>query len=213
MYKSNNVEKATETQNRAIKAGMFLSLPAAFGIILLAEPIIHIIYERGAFTGEDTTKTALAISAFALGLPAFVISKIMTPIFYAHHDTKTPLKITVYSLTLNTVINVILMIPFGHVGIALGSSIASWYNVWLLKVHTNKKHEFSIPLSVITFSFKVLLCCAFMSLVILAIRYNFENYFYDNSALTKVMMLLGSIILGASSFFGLSAILKLHRII
>lgn len=211
MYKSNNSKEAALIQNKAIKAGMFLALPAAFGIILLAEPIIHVIYERGAFTRADTIKTAGAISAFALGLPAFILSKILTPIFYAHNDTKTPMKLTIYSLSVNTVLNIILMFPFGPIGIALGSSIAAWYNVYLLKVYTSRQHQFRLPLSVVTFCFKVCLSCAFMALIILGIRYNFESCFYAPSTLYKVSVLLGVITLGAGGYFAAIIILRLHK--
>ncbi|CAG2172373.1 unnamed protein product [Oppiella nova] len=143
IYKLNDLKQAVKIQNEAIKIGLLLSLPAAFGIIALADPIIHIIYERGEFSLEDRVKTAEAISAFAIGLPAFILIKILTPIFYANQDTKTPLKITIYSLIINTLLNIILMIKFSHVGIALGSSIAAWYNAFLLYKYTKKHVIFS----------------------------------------------------------------------
>ncbi|KAJ6645064.1 putative lipid II flippase MurJ, partial [Pseudolycoriella hygida] len=159
----NNLERISTIQNNAIRVGLLLSLPAACGIIALSQPIIHVIYERGAFTIEDTVKTAETISVFALGLPAFIFTKILMPIFYANHDTKTPLKVTLYSLLVNAILNIILMIPFNHVGIALGSSIAAWYNV--------------------------LLACLIMLLVIYVIKSHYFNYYFSQFLWVKSSML------------------------
>ena len=73
-----------------------------------------------------------------------LIAKILTPIFYANGDTKTPMRITIWSLLVNTFLNIVLMIPFGHVGIAMGSSIAAWYNVWLLNKYAGNCGDFII---------------------------------------------------------------------
>jgi putative peptidoglycan lipid II flippase len=178
-YQMKDLIQVAKIQNNAIKFGLLLSLPAGFGIIVLSEPIIHIIYQHGAFTHQDMIKTAEAISAFSLGLPAFILTKILMPVFYANQDTKTPLKITLCSLMVNILLNIILMIPFDHVGIALGSSIAAWYNVWLLYKYT-KKHGYSfIDSELCFFCYKTLLSCIIMILVILIIKYFCSGYFYS----------------------------------
>lgn len=213
IYKINDIVQANLVQNKAIKIGLLLSLPAACGIIALSEPIIHIIYERGAFTSLDTIKTSTAISAFALGLPSFVLSKILTPIFYANGDTKTPLKITLFSLAVNTLLNVILMIPFDHVGIALGSSIAGWYNVWLLYSYAKKYKKINLYPSLKSFCLKVLFNCLIMTLVIILIKYFFFSYFYFGSTLVNILSLSFTVLIGMSIFLLLCSFFKLHRIL
>ncbi|WP_250311742.1 murein biosynthesis integral membrane protein MurJ [Rickettsia endosymbiont of Oedothorax gibbosus] len=214
-YQMNDLEKAAKIQNNAIKVGLLLSLPATFGIIVLSEPIIHIIYQRGAFTYADTIKTAEAISAFALGLPAFILAKILTPIFYANHDTKTPLKITLYSLTVNTILNIIMMRQFGHLGIALACSITAWYNVWLLYVHT-KKYGLSFidaklySFCIYTFCGKILLSCVIMTLVIWVIKHYYAQYYYAEFLLVKAFMLAATIIVGVATFFLMVFCFKLY---
>ncbi|MCC8417907.1 MAG: murein biosynthesis integral membrane protein MurJ [Rickettsia endosymbiont of Bryobia graminum] len=211
IYHLNDLKKITKIQNNAVKIGLLLSLPSAFGIIILSEPIIHIIYERGAFTPEDTVKTAQAISAFALGIPAFVLAKILTPIFYANHDTKTPLKITVYSLLANTILNIILMIPFGHIGIALGSSIAAWYNVWLLYIYTKKHGHFAIDSKLYLFCRKLLLSCTIMVVVILTIKYYCTPYYFSKFLLVKSSLLVMTILAGMIAYFLMIYYFRLYQ--
>ena len=210
IYQVNDLARASKLQNNAVKIGLLLSLPATFGIIALSEPIIHVIYERGAFTSEDTIKTAAAISAFALGLPAFILTKILLPILYAHQDTKTPLKITLYSLAANTVLNLLLMKPFGHVGIALGSSIAAWYNVWLLYNYTKKNNFFSIDSSFGSFLGKVFLSCILMTLVICIIQHYYNECFYSPHLFTKFITLGSTIVAGVVTFFSTAFLFKLY---
>ncbi|MCC8371671.1 MAG: murein biosynthesis integral membrane protein MurJ [Rickettsia endosymbiont of Pseudomimeciton antennatum] len=209
-YQMNDLEKAAKIQNNAIKVGLLLSLPVAFGIIVLSEPIIHIIYQRGAFTYDDTIKTAEAISAFSLGLPAFILSKILTPIFYANHDTKTPLKITLYSLTVNTILNIVMMRQFGHLGIALACSVTAWYNVWLLYTHTKKYGLSFIDSNLYSFCSKILLSCAIMVLVVWVIKYYYAEYYYTEFLLVKAFMLAATILAGAATFFLMVFYFKLY---
>lgn len=210
IYLLNDVARASKLQNNAIKVGLLLSLPASFGIIALSEPIIHVIYERGAFTSEDTIKTAAAISAFALGLPAFILTKILLPILYAHQDTKTPLKITLYSLAANTVLNILLMKPFGHVGIALGSSIAAWYNVWLLYSYTKKHGFFFVDSSLGSFLGKILLSCIAMTVVICLAQHYYHDHFYSPHLFIKFITLGSTILSGVVTFFLMVFLFKLY---
>ncbi|MFY9590005.1 murein biosynthesis integral membrane protein MurJ [Rickettsia endosymbiont of Halotydeus destructor] len=212
IYKSNDLKRAGEIQNNAIKVGLLLSLPATFGIIILSHPIIHIIYERGLFTAQNTTHTAEAISAFAFGLPAFILAKILMPIFYANGDTKTPLKITLYSLIVNTLLNIILMIPLKHIGIAVGSSIAAWYNLWLLYSYSKKQNKLYINSEVKIFCCKALANCFIMTLVIWLIKHHYQEYFYSEYLLVKIFALGGTILVGIAVFFGLAFLLKLWTI-
>ncbi len=211
IYKQNDYALASKTQNQAIKLGLLLSLPASFGIIGLSDSIIHVIYEHGAFTRADTIKTANAISVFAIGLPAFILSKILTPIFYANQDTKTPMRITIYSLIANTILNVLLMIVLGHVGIALGSSISAWFNVYLLYKNIDNNYKIIIDRDLKIFCFKTLLSCFFMYTIITLINHNNFYYFYHNSLIVKTIALASTIIVGAASFFAMAFCLKLKN--
>jgi len=131
-------EESFHSQNRALELAIFLSLPAAIALFVIAEPIITVMFERGKFSGADTIATFHALMAFSLGLPAFILVKIISPAFYANQDTKTPFKIATICIAVNFALNIILMFPLRHVGLALATSIASWVNV-LMMTHTLKK--------------------------------------------------------------------------
>jgi len=82
---------AHDSQNRSLEFALLLTLPAAVALTMAAEPIIRVLFERGAFTAMDTPKTAYALAAFAVGLPAFVLIKVFQPAFFAREDTRTPM--------------------------------------------------------------------------------------------------------------------------
>jgi len=125
-------EESFHSQNRALELAGFLSIPAAIALIVIAQPIISVMFERGEFTAADTAQTFPALMAFACGLPAFILVKILAPAFYANQDTKTPFKIATTCIVVNFIFNLILMFPLQHVGLALATSIASWLNVFLM---------------------------------------------------------------------------------
>jgi putative peptidoglycan lipid II flippase len=107
-------------------------------------PLIAGLLQFGAFTAEDTAATALALSAFSLGLPAYVLIKVLTPGFYARSDTKTPVRIALLAMLVNLIGNLALIGPFGHVGLALSTALSAWVNVGLL-YWTLRRRDISRP--------------------------------------------------------------------
>ncbi len=132
MVGAGNPAAAVHQQNRAIEFVLLLSLPAAFALVAAAEPIISALLQQGAFTRADTLGAAAALQAFSLGLPAYVLIKVLTPGFHARGDTRTPMRIALVAILANLVGNLSLIWPFGHVGIALATALAAWLNVGLL---------------------------------------------------------------------------------
>ena len=123
---------ALRSQNRAIEIALLLTLPAALALIVLAWPIIHVLFEHGAFGPDDTLKTSRALAAYAAGLPAYVLIKVLAPGFFAREDTRTPVKVALGCLAANLVLVLILMWPLAHVGIALATALSAWLNAGLL---------------------------------------------------------------------------------
>jgi putative peptidoglycan lipid II flippase len=210
IYKKKDLEGANNLQNNAIIIALALSIPATLGLLLLAKPIIHLIYERGAFVAEDTSKTAYALAAFSLGLPAFVIAKILTPIFYANGDTKTPMRITVYSLLFNSFLNIALMIPFDHVGIAIGSSISAWYNVFLLGKYAKSHGNFKIQIKTKKSIYKIIISAFFMIAVLCISNYFFHDFYYSLSFVVKAQALFITIIIAAMVYLLMLYFFKIH---
>ncbi|MEA3059374.1 MAG: putative peptidoglycan lipid flippase [Sphingomonadales bacterium] len=129
--------EAMDTQNRGVELALFLTLPATIAFVFASEPIIRGLFQHGHFTAIDSVRCSWALSAFSLGLPSYVLVKVLTPGYYARHDTKTPVRYAIQSVGVNLAGNLIL-IPvlgrygFGHVGPPLATALASSLNVWML---------------------------------------------------------------------------------
>ncbi|MGH7101274.1 MAG: murein biosynthesis integral membrane protein MurJ, partial [Acetobacteraceae bacterium] len=127
---------AHRTLNRAIESTFALTLPAAVGLAVVAEPIIRVLFERGAFGSADVAATAAALIAYAVGVPGTVLAKVLAPGFFARGDTATPVGVGVAALIVNIIFILILVVPLGATGIALAASISALFNAtalaWLL---------------------------------------------------------------------------------
>ena len=123
---------AHNSQNRALEFSLLLTLPAAAALMVIAAPVIGVLFERGAFGANETAATAAALAVYAAGLPAYVLVKALAPGFFAREDTATPVKISVFCLVVNLVLNLLLMGPFKHVGIAAATVVSSWLNAAIM---------------------------------------------------------------------------------
>ena len=126
-----------DTVSRGLRMMLMLNVPATIGLIVLAEPIVALIYERGRFLPADTAATAAALMFYAPGLVGYSAVKIASPTFYSMRDSRTPVTISVLSVGLNLVLNLILVQVLGFRGLALGTAIAAVLNavvlLWLLR--------------------------------------------------------------------------------
>ena len=129
---SGREDEAIDTQNRGIELALFLTLPATAAFIVVAEPIVRGLFERGQFDPTDTVRTGWALAMFSLGLPAYVLIKVLTPGFYARKDTRTPVRFALISVGVNLIGNIILIPTIGVAGPPLATAIASSLNVALL---------------------------------------------------------------------------------
>lgn len=131
--KSGNLKEAENLQNRSVEFTLFLTLPGAAALLVLAEPIVRVLYERGAFAANGSTPTVAAILAiFATGLPAFVLIKAFTPGYFAREDTRTPMIFAAISVVANVTLALTLFPRMGAPGIAVASSVAGWLNAVML---------------------------------------------------------------------------------
>jgi len=111
---------------------LMLNLPATAGLIVLAHPIVSLLFERGAFTARDTVATAGALVAYAVGLAGYSAVRIATPAFYALQESRTPVLVTAGSVVLNVALNLLLVRYFGYIGLAVGTSAAALVNATVL---------------------------------------------------------------------------------
>ena len=130
--KDNSKKEIDNMQNRSLEFSLLISLPSAVGLYILSFPIIYILFERGAFINEDTIFTAQVLSIFSLGLPAYILIKVLVTCFFAREDTKTPLYVSVVSVGVNVVLSLLLIGTMREMGIALATAISAWVNTFLL---------------------------------------------------------------------------------
>ena len=133
---------AAESQNRAIEFALLLTVPATLALVTIGDPIVRVLFERGAFDAAATKNTAAALSAFSVGLPAYVLIKALTPGFFARQDTVTPVKIAIVAMVVNVVLALILMQVLSHVGIALATACSAWMNAIILWVILHRRGQF-----------------------------------------------------------------------
>lgn len=133
---------ASNNQNRAVEFSLLLTLPAAVALFIGAGAIVSGLFERGEFGAEAASLTAAALAVYALGLPAYVLVKAFAPGFFARGDTTTPIKVGFAAMIINVVLNLALMGPFGHVGIAAATVVSSWVNAGALGVILYRRGHF-----------------------------------------------------------------------
>lgn len=181
---------------------LFLTLPAAAALILISKPILHTVFEHGAFTRADTMNVAPALAAFALGLPAFTLTKIFQPGFFAREDTKTPMYFAITAVVINIVASLVLTRYFGHVGIALATSIAAWCNAGALIVTTYRRKYFSADKRFKSRLPRMIASILVMTAVLYGLSVYFDSNFAENAGFTKALQGFGIMLAaGIGSYF------------
>ena len=200
------IQKARHEMNRGLEVSLSMSLSSMSGLFILSVPIVSVLFERGAFTYEETLPTANALRAFSLGLPAYMLTKALAPFFYAKGDTVTPVKIATLGVVVNAILCLILMQFWGHIGIALATSITVWVNagqyVYLLK----KRGDFSLDLLFKFRAVRIIFSAIMMGILLVSEKYILDHY-YQNWLQEKHFMpfLFLSILIGSSIllYFGI----------
>ena len=136
-------QAAMETQNRGLELALLLTLPATVALVISGEPIAAALFGYGRYTAVDTHYTAQALAAFSIGLPSYILVKVLTPGFYARQDTKTPVRYATISMVVNLVGNLALIVPLQHMGPPLATAFASTVNVAMLYRTLVKRGHFA----------------------------------------------------------------------
>ncbi len=135
-----DMEAVKETLGSAMRLVAFLNVPSAVGLMVLAEPIIALIYQHGRFGPSDTAATAQALLSYALGLYAYSGVKVLAPAFYALDEVRVPVLGSFLGMAANVTLNVTLYPRLGYVGVALGTSMAAFANFAVLAVTWRLRH-------------------------------------------------------------------------
>ncbi len=172
-----------ETLRWAVQLSLLIALPATLGLFLLAQPILSTLFEYGAFDANDSLMAAYSLMAYCLGLPAFILIKILASGFYARQDTKTPVRIGIQAMILNMLLNIVFVVYMvkteflaPHVGLALATTVSAYFNALRLAL---KLHGEGILDQVDGFTrslLRILLACVAMGLLIYWMLPEFESW-------------------------------------
>ena len=204
--KKKQKKEAEKSISKAIKFGILFSIPAFFGLLIFSENIISFLFFRGAFEYKDVQATSSALIALCCGLPAFIMIKILVIPFFANEDTKTPIKISLFCMSINLILNLILIREFLHVGLAISTSVSAWINFILLFYILNKNFNYSFDISIFKVFLKVSFASLTMSYIVLKtyefMINNFEMYtLYNTNFILILCIIFGIIIYSALMYF------------
>ncbi|MFQ5661312.1 MAG: murein biosynthesis integral membrane protein MurJ [Gammaproteobacteria bacterium] len=131
-----------KTLDWALRWVVLIALPAAFGLALLAPAMLATIFQYQAFTAHDVRMAGLSLEGYAVGLPAFILIKVLATGFFSRQDTRTPVKIGVIAMFSNIFLNLLLVVPLAHAGLALATSLAAYVNAGLLYIYLRKQQYY-----------------------------------------------------------------------
>ncbi|PJF07959.1 murein biosynthesis integral membrane protein MurJ [Pseudorhodobacter sp. MZDSW-24AT] len=130
--RAGDAQGGRDSFNRGSEFAMVLTVPSAVALVVIAMPLCAVLFERGAFGPDDTANTAMALAVYGLGLPAFMLQKMLQPLYYAREDTKRPFRYAVICMIVNAIIAVGLLPLIGFVAAALATTLSAWVMVWQL---------------------------------------------------------------------------------
>lgn len=191
---------AQRVQSNAIELALLITIPAAVGLFFASQPIVSAIYLGGRFTMDDVSATAAAVSMLVIGLPAYVLVKVLIPGFFARKDTKTPVYTAGISLIINVILNVILIPIYGLPGLAISGAISAWANCIMLYIMLKKRGHFEIEADLLFRIGRIILSAAAMG----AALYFFMPYgepYYSGSAFESALSITLLCGVGAISYF------------
>lgn len=162
---------AVTTQNRAIELSLLLTLPATAALMVASTPLIRGVLQTGHFTAAATGATAAALTAYALGLPAYILIKVLTPGFYARADIRTPVRIAMLAMLANLTLNIacVFLTDLAHIGLALSTAAAAWLNVGMLYGTLRRRGHFHVDARLKRRGLRLLLATAAMTALLLVL--------------------------------------------
>ena len=174
--------QAAKVQSQAAELAMLLCIPAALALGVASGPLIGALFQGGHFSASDASVTALVLSLIVLGLPAYVLVKVLTPGFYARQDTATPVKTAVFVLVVNVVLNFVVQYvykdPVNRIaGLSAVIAISSWLNCVVLYVILHRRGHFRIDSTLLSRIIRQAIAGAAMVAALLAIKYALAGFF------------------------------------
>jgi len=210
---SSHVNKSPQafakTLDWGIRSVCFLGVPAMFGLMVLAEPMLRVLFMRGEFDIQDVSMSAMSLWAYASGLLSFMLVKVLAPGYYSRQDTKTPVKFGVIAMVSNMLLNIIFAVPFGYVGLAIATALSATLNAGLLWFGLYKSGVYQRQSQSVAVLLRIILSGSVMAAGLYYMTPNLELW-ANFSLLYSVLQLTALIIGGAVVYILTNLILGLR---
>ncbi|MDC3232840.1 murein biosynthesis integral membrane protein MurJ [Pelagibacteraceae bacterium] len=192
-----SIEKISNIQSRSIELSLLLSIPASLGLILASEEIVNALFGYGSFTRENIEMTAGALKYFGYGIPAFALIKILSNLFFARNNTKTPFYISIFIVLLNIGVSVTFFNKVGFIIIPIATSISTWFGVIIYMYLLNYKNYLLLKKYLLKNIFKIILSTILMSLLLMFFLDYYEAYLdYTHKYKSIYLMLIVGFVTG-----------------
>ena len=199
LHSKNNPKEFSATIDWGIRVISLFGWPALAGLMILAQPIIMVLFMRGEFSQHDVMQVSMALFAYLSGLLSFMFIKILAPGYYARQDTKTPVKIGIKAMVANMAFNLMLAPFFGYVGLAIATTLSATLNAWLLYRGLKAKGVYELSAKTLIFIGKLVFSAGVMALVVKQLSSDFDVWL-AMSFVEQVQQLTVCIILGVVSY-------------
>lgn len=190
----------SQTLNWGLRNTLVFGAPAALGLTILAGPLIATLFLSEVFSAEDVVQSRASLIAYASGLLAFIFIKVLAPGFYARQDTKTPVKIAVVAMAANMILNLLLIWPLAHAGLALATSLAAYLNAGLLFLGLRRNAAFVPEPGWPALLMRVSVACFLMLAALFYWAPPLEAWWIMSRG-ARVLELVIAILLGAAAYF------------
>jgi putative peptidoglycan lipid II flippase len=174
LHSKNNPAEFSATLDWGIRVISLFGWPALAGLMVLAQPIIMVLFMRGEFDQQTVIQVSMALFAYLSGLLSFMLIKILAPGYYARQDTKTPVKIGIIAMVANMIFNLILAPFIGYVGLALATTLSATLNAWLLYRGLKLQGVYKLSIATLIFIGKLMLSAGVMALVVYQLSSDFD---------------------------------------
>ena len=198
-----NKEGTDRIQSDAIELSMLLTIPAAVALAVCAVPFVTMIFQGGRFSLEQAELTGQVLGMLVLGLPAYVLVKVLVPNFYARSDTRTPVYAAFISLAVFVAMNFVLIADYGVVGVALASVVGAWINVAYLYIVLVRRGYYTIPLKLVGRIARQLVAAAAMGAALWFAR-DLLTGWYSAGLFQRIGALLVLVACSAIVYFGVA---------
>jgi putative peptidoglycan lipid II flippase len=198
-------EEAVRLQANAVELAMLLTLPCAVALFITGFAFVKAFMQGQAFTAEDARVTGMVTSALVVGLPAYVLVKVLTPNFFARRDTKTPVYTAGASLVVTVALNMVLVPTLGVVGLALAGAVGAWVNIALLGGILARRGFFRLPARVVGRIGRIALAAGLMGAALVALMHVITPWL--DGPFTLRLMAVGAILAVSLVTYGAGTVL------